>query len=291
MPSVPNVMRVTDLPQLPVRRLDSHKGSYGRVLIVGGSRGMAGAAGLAGIAALRGGAGLVTVACPDSVAGIVAGYEPSYLTLPLPSDPQGLLAIAAVDLVLRREVDVIAVGPGLGQSAELGRLFVQLLEQAPVPLVIDADALNLLIGKTDLLDRRQQPTIITPHPGEFARLTAMTVKDVQAHRQELAIRFAREHSIVLALKGHETVVTDGDRFAVNTTGNPGMATGGSGDVLTGLCSALLAGGLEPFGATRLAVHVHGLAGDLAAQTRGQISLIASDLLDALPGAFKQVLTP
>jgi len=190
-------------------------------------------------------------------------------------------------LELVRGNNVAELGPGLGQSAELGDMLAFVLEQTTTPLVLDADALNALVGRLGALRKHHGPLVLTPHPGEFARLLNRDIPTVQAHRRELAAEFARTHGVVVVLKGHATVVTDGRRVYVNTTGNPGMATGGTGDVLTGLTAARLGQGLEPFDAARLAVYLHGLAGDLARGSRGEVSLIATDLIEHLPQAFAQ----
>jgi ADP-dependent NAD(P)H-hydrate dehydratase len=279
---------ISQLAVLPERPPDSNKGSYGRVLVIAGSRGMSGAAVLCASAALRGGAGLVRLAVPQEVLPIVASANPCYLTAPLPQDENGQLAAAGerdiLDLVELNEV--VALGPGLGRSPTLDRLVAHLVRGIKVPLVLDADALNALASEVSSLQGRLAPTILTPHPGEFARLIKTSVGAVQADRQELAARFAAEHRVVLVLKGHGTIVTDGRRVYRNTTGNPAMATGGTGDVLTGMIAALLGQHLEPFAAAQLGVHVHGLAGDLARDALGEVSLIASDLLDYLPRAFR-----
>lgn len=277
--------RVTELPILPPRSPEGHKGTYGSVLIVAGSRGMAGAAALAGMAALRGGAGLVTVACPESISSLVSSFEPSYLTLPLPCDADGKLLSSAVDSLLSRKHDVMALGPGLGQSDELSSLVARLVTSVDKPLVIDADGLNLLAPQIDLLRKRSGTTILTPHPGEFARLKGTGASLENQERAEAAASFATRHGVILILKGHGTIITDGDRLAVNPTGNPGMATGGTGDVLTGLLAALRGEDMSDFDAAQLAVYLHGLAGDIVAQEKGEISLIARDLVEALPLAF------
>ena len=286
-PPLPASEVVTQLPTLPPRHPDSNKGTFGRVLVVAGSRGMSGAAVLAAGAALRGGAGLVYLAVPQELQPVVASVNPCYLTAGLPQDDDGRLAAAAEDhlLVLARDKDVIAVGPGLGHGPAVTALVSALLARAAAPLVIDADGLNALAGHTDRLRGRTAPTILTPHPGEFARLLGTDIQTVQAQRRDLAVRFAAGHGVVLVLKGHGTVVTDGRRVFLNHTGNPGMASGGTGDVLTGLISALVGQRLEPFAAAQLGVYLHGLAGDLARDDLGEVSLIASDLLDYLPRAF------
>jgi NAD(P)H-hydrate epimerase len=283
---MPAVEIVTQLPSLAPRRAESNKGDFGRVLVVAGSRGMTGAAVLCGTAALRGGAGLVRLAVPADVLPIVAAGNPCYMTAPLPSDEHGRLhRKAATELAaLLRTNDVAAVGPGLGQG-EGATECVRVALASPTPLVLDADGLNVLSGDTTPLRQRSAPVIVTPHPGEFARLIQRDVATVLAKREELAVRFAAEHTLALVLKSHATLVTDGKRLYRNTTGNPGMATGGSGDVLTGLITALFGQGLDAFAAAQLGVYLHGLAGDLASEKLGEISLIAADLLDYLSPAF------
>jgi len=285
------------LPQLAPRRADSHKGDFGRVLVLGGSRGMAGAPSMTGLAALRGGAGLVTVAAPASAQPTVAGFSPCSMTIPLVEDDYGIADFAnIVDLAAARErFDVWAVGPGLGQTEGVAELVAQLYREIPRPMVVDADGLNalarMLKRDLDLFDKPSGPRILTPHPGEFARLMGAKPVGLEEQRAEHAAQLCQRDSsgnTVVVLKGHESIVCDGKRYAVNRTGNPGMATGGTGDCLTGVIAALLGQGLGPFDAGRLGVHVHGLAGDLAAQELGQVSLIASDLLTYMPQAFKSL---
>jgi len=287
----PQELRVVDqLPSLPPRAADSHKGDFGRVLIVAGSRGMSGAACLAGVAALRGGAGLVRVATPQGVCSAVAAYEPSYLTYPLPEDHDGRLAAAALPelLDLAKANDVVAIGPGIGQSPMVSQTITSLLATLQKPTILDADGINALRGRSEPIDALGPRVVVTPHPGEFARLIGTDIETVQAHRTEVAVEFSRRHHNVTVLKGHGTVVTDGESIYVNRTGNPGMATGGTGDVLAGLIAAFTAQGLRPFDAAVLGVHLHGLAGDLAARELGQCALIASDLLRFLPLAIRTV---
>jgi NAD(P)H-hydrate epimerase len=280
-------VEVTELPHLAPRSADANKGNFGRVLVVAGSRGMSGAAALCATAALRGGAGLVRVALPEGILPLVAPINPCYMTAPLPQDAEGRLAAAHEELVaLVRWGTVAALGPGLGQSADVTRLLLAVLGQTTTPLVLDADALNNLAPHLDRLGPPGRPTVLTPHPGEFARLSGSDVPTVQANRREAAVRFAAQHGVVLVLKGAGTVVTDGRRLYVNGTGNPGMATGGSGDVLGGLIAALIGQGLEAFAAAQLGVYLHGLAGDLARDELGEVSLIASDLVSYLPRAFQ-----
>ena len=290
---------ITDRPSLPTRPDDGHKGTFGKVLIVAGSVGMSGAAALAGLGALRGGAGLVFVATPKSVLQTVAGMEPSYLTVPLAESREGRICLEAEShlLKLAEGCDAVAVGPGIGRSDELRELVVTLFRTVAVPTVIDADGLNALAEASEF--EATEPSgilpgpcaasrVLTPHSGEFARLIGRDVATVEKQRKELAVRYAERNNIVLVLKGHRTVITDGQRVAENTTGNNGMATGGSGDVLTGLITALLGQGMAAFEAAYLGVHLHGLAGDLAAAELSKPGMIASDLPRFLPAAWKQL---
>jgi NAD(P)H-hydrate epimerase len=284
---------IETVPVLPPRPRDSHKGQFGHVLVVAGSRGMAGAAALCGISALRSGAGLVRIVCPAEVQPTVASFEPSYMTYPLPCDDGGMIRLEPAQPVLERLIapaDVIAVGPGLGQSDDVRRLIRFFITGTKKPLVIDADGLNALVGQTELLSQLDRPVILTPHPGEFARLSgskaAPAPEDRVRRTAELA---ARSEPLVVALKGAGTVVSDGRRYYVNTTGNPGMATAGAGDVLTGVIAALLAQKLPVFEAAVLGVFIHGIAGDVARDQNGEIGMIAGDLVDALPDAFVHVM--
>jgi ADP-dependent NAD(P)H-hydrate dehydratase len=277
------------LPRLTPRAADSHKGDFGRALLIGGSRGMAGAVSLSGMAALRGGAGLVKLAVPDVCVETVAGFEPSYMTVPLPCDAKGRIAGAARETLaaVLEEATCVACGPGLGQSEELFALVEWLYTSLSKPLVIDADGLNLLAKRQVPLAGAGGPRILTPHPGEFRRLCGGEKLDADGAQQQ-AIELAGRYGVVLVLKGSRTLITDGDRQYRNATGNPGMATGGTGDVLTGLTTAIFGQGLSPLDAARLAVHIHGRAGDLAAETLGQVGMIARDLLDYLPAALREI---
>ncbi|MEO8070191.1 MAG: NAD(P)H-hydrate dehydratase [Acidobacteriota bacterium] len=268
------------------RSSDSHKGDYGRVLVVAGSFGKAGAASLTAMAALRSGAGLVTVATPASCVQTIASLGAEYMTLPLEEAPDGTVAFEALDRLLTFEADIIAVGPGLGRSPSAMALVHALAERSGVPLVIDADALNAFAGDTDrLMGRDGVDVIITPHPGEMARLTGMTIEEVQAHRLEVARDFAATHRVHVVLKGHRTIIASPDgRIAINLTGNPGMATAGSGDVLTGIIAAWFGQLLDAEAAMRLSVYLHGLAGDLAEADEGEIALIAGDIINHLGDA-------
>ena len=279
------------LISFPDRPSDGHKGTFGRVLVVAGSRGMSGAASLAGLGALRGGAGLVYVACPIEIQPIVAGYEPSYLTIGLPSDAAGRIDGSAYESLAAAIAakDAVAVGPGLGNCDATQRLVRQLYADVDGPLIVDADALNVLADdfQTGAIHEGaiRGPRILTPHPGEFSRLSGISIGDINRQRERVAREFADRHRVVVVLKGPGTIITDGTRAVVNPTGNSGMATGGSGDVLTGLIAALAAQGIEPFDAARLGVYLHGLAGDIAADELSEQGLIASDLPSYLPKAW------
>lgn len=285
------VICITHLPIVPHRRDDGHKGDYGHALIVAGQVGMSGAACLAGKAALRGGAGLVTVATPISIQPTIAAYEPSYLTLGLP-ETHGAIGFGALETIHRalHVATAVAIGPGLGTAEPARQIVRALYRSLPIPMIIDADGLNVLAASGDDLTRDPGAgaRIMTPHPGEFARLTGETTATIQAAREKFANEFARRHGLTVVLKGKETVVTDGYRMAINTTGNSGMATGGTGDVLTGLLTALVAQKLPSFEAAQLAVWLHGRAGDIAAEKHSQPGLIASDLLDYLGSAWLEI---
>jgi ADP-dependent NAD(P)H-hydrate dehydratase len=278
-----------DLPRLPPRKRDSHKGDFGRALIIGGSQGMAGAVALAGMAALRSGAGLVKLATPTVCQPTVASFEPSAMTIGLQADGDGRIAGWARNRIAESlsESTAAACGPGLGRSEELVELVAWLYRDAERPLVVDADALFALAQRASSLGEHVALRILTPHAGEFARLLGREKFDAR-ERETLAREFAARNRVVLVLKGHDTVVTDGDRMTINPTGNPGMATGGTGDVLTGVITAMLCQGLTAFDAARLGAYVHGLAGDLAAAAMGEVSLVASDLIAFLPRAWKQL---
>jgi NAD(P)H-hydrate epimerase len=286
--------RIESIPSLPPRRADGHKGDFGRVLVVGGSTGMIGAPGLAAAAALRGGAGLVTIAAPAPVQQSVAMLCQCATSIPLACSDDGQLAAGSVrQLCAAAEAaDILAVGPGMGTGPAQCNLVRAALESHR-PTVLDADGLNNLADIDDWPQLPTAPLVLTPHPGEFARLTGKNAAEVQADRQKAAqeaIDAWQSPELILVLKGAETVVTDGRRMFVNPSGNPGMASGGSGDVLTGLAAGL-AMQFPPeqlFDAVCLAVYVHGRAGDLAAKELTQVAMIASDLLDFLPDAMKEV---
>jgi ADP-dependent NAD(P)H-hydrate dehydratase len=280
---------VKTVPQLPPRQASSHKGDFGRVLVVAGSLGMSGAAGLAGKAALRSGAGLVRIAAPAGVVPVIASYEPAYTTIPLPQDKNGKIGANALPILLKavKSCEVIALGPGLSTSRTLRSIVEKLIALEGQRIVIDADGLNNLARCANWQEKTKAELVLTPHPGEMKRLWASVFRHaLPQERSDLALEFSQQTRTTLVLKGAQSVVTNGKSLYINSTGNPGMATGGSGDVLTGVIAALMAQGLSNLDAAILGTHVHGLAGDIASQSVGQVSLIATDLINALPQAFQ-----
>ncbi len=284
---------ITNVPQVRKRSDDSHKGDYGHVLVIAGSRGMSGAAALAGLAALRSGAGLVRVACPHEVQQSVACVEPSYMTWPLPQTSRGAVDGSAAWYELQplvEESTVIAAGPGLGRDQGVNDLMSEILRHTNKPLVLDADALNAfapLATHGAVLKHHPATIIVTPHPGEAARLLGITTEEVQKDRLGAAVKirsYLPANSVVV-LKGYGTVVTDGEQGYLNLSGNPGMATGGAGDVLTGILAAFLGQGYSPFDTCVLGTYVHGLAGDIARDANGVTALIAGDIVDSLGDVF------
>jgi hydroxyethylthiazole kinase-like uncharacterized protein yjeF len=275
---------------VPVRASDSHKGDFGRVLVVAGSLGRSGAAHLAAIGALRSGAGLVTIATPKSCLPIVAAMAPEYMTEGLEETASGTVDYAALDRVLEFKADVIAVGPGLGQSPGTAAFVHGLLERAGVPLVLDADALNAFSGDPDrLIGRDGVDVVITPHPGEMARLLNTSVEAVQHDRLRHATEFAARHRVHVVLKGHRTIIAGPDNRAfINLTGNSGMATGGTGDLLTGMIAAWFGQLLDAEAACKLSVYLHGAAGDLAEADEGDVALVAGDVAARLGDAVMEL---
>jgi hydroxyethylthiazole kinase-like uncharacterized protein yjeF len=287
-----NVITARDVaPLIGPRPAESNKGSYGSVLVVGGSLGKAGAAAMAGMAVLRVGAGLSTVATPKSVIGTVAGFHPELMTEPLPETGAGTISASARDRIdeLAKGKTVLAIGPGISRDPQTSELVRGLVAKAQIPMVVDADGLNAFEGRTGELNGKGRTIVITPHPGEMARLAGCSIADVQKDRLGVARKFAREHELIVVLKGHRTLVVQPDGEAwVNTTGNPGMATGGTGDILTGIVAGMIA--QQPKDALRAvlgAVHLHGLAGDVMRERVGEHSLVATDLLQGLPEAFQR----
>lgn len=275
-------------PFIPIHGADSHKGRCGHLLLLAGSTGMTGAATLAAQSALRGGCGLLTLGIPKSLNSIMEIKLTEAMTRPLEEKREGVLGGCSFDGLydLIPEVQGIALGPGLGQDPSTGD-FVEKILDLSLPLVIDADGLNLL-EDLSILQKREAPTILTPHPGELARLLSLSIEEVQRERVMITEKSAEEHQVILVLKGAPTIISDGERTYVNTTGNKGMATAGSGDVLTGLIASLLVQGAEPSIAASLGVYLHGVAGDFASQALGTHSLVAGDLIDYLSDAFYYV---
>lgn len=274
------------------RRPTSHKGDYGRILILAGSRGLSGACYLASVAALRSGAGLVTVGVPKSLVPALERRMTEAMMLALPETRQGTLSRSAL-IPLRRFLetqDVLALGPGLSLNPDAQYVIRYTVLHSDKPMVIDADGLNAFKGRAELFRKLKAPAILTPHPGEFIRLFGGKTPKGDRERRERTLSIAKKYGVTLILKGHHTVVTSPNgKVYVNHTGNPGMATGGAGDVLTGVVAAMLGQQVEPFEAACFAVFIHGLAGDLAKKEKGEISLVAGDILDALPLAFQKVL--
>jgi ADP-dependent NAD(P)H-hydrate dehydratase / NAD(P)H-hydrate epimerase len=282
----PEQLRESVEPRTP----DSHKGDFGRVTIVAGSRGKTGAAHLAAMGCLRSGAGLVTVATPASCLPIIASMAPEFMTEPLPEAKDGSVTANAVERVLEMRQDVIACGPGLGRTPAVAEFVKLLVERSDTPLVLDADAI-VAFGDDParLVGREERDVIITPHPGEMARLIGSTIDEVQSNRIEVAGEFASTHHVYVVLKGHRTIIaTPEGHIFINPTGNAGLATGGTGDVLTGMIAAWLAQLLDAEAACRLAVFLHGAAGDLAEAGEGQVSMTASDVLLFLGAALTQL---
>jgi len=277
---------VASLPILPKRQPDSHKGDFGHALLVGGSIHMPGAITLATLAALRSGAGLTTLAAPQSTLQLALQANPCAMGLPLETTPDGFLAPPNLSKILAKFSPgcVLAIGPGLGREPSQDTIAVELFRQWPGTAVFDADALNALAAMHSPLIINF-PRILTPHPGEFARLTKIPTSD-PAGQQQAAIELAKSQNLVIVLKSHSTLVTDGARIYRNSTGNPSLAVGGSGDCLTGIITALVCQGLSPFDAAVLGVYLHGSAADIAHEQLGTPSTLGTDLIDSLPAAFR-----
>lgn len=275
------------LPRLAVRSEQAHKGNFGTALLIGGSRGMSGAVAMAGLSAIRGGAGLVRLAVPDRCLETVAGFSPCAMTIPIPDDDDGRMGLAGLNILepYLASATCIAVGPGLGQSRELQALVRKIVCLAKCPLLIDADGLNNLAVSPGWHARIQAPLVITPHPGEWSRLSGVPANDRLAQCRA-AVKFAQQHPYAtVVLKGHRTLITDGSTAVWNTTGTPAMATGGSGDVLTGLITSLICQGMSPRDAAHLGVHVHGLAAEIAAEHLRAHVVLPTELIEHLPRAF------
>ncbi|HDM89664.1 MAG TPA: NAD(P)H-hydrate dehydratase, partial [candidate division WOR-3 bacterium] len=270
---------------LPVRLGHEHKGDVGRVLVIAGSRGFTGAASLTSLASMRMGAGLTYLAIPESLNPILEAKVTEVITLPV-AEVDGSISEEAIDGLLGGKYDGIAIGPGLSRKESAVKAVSRLLEKYRGPLVIDADGVWALKGRLDLLRNREIPAILTPHPGELGHLLDLSPDEVDRNRMEIAVEFAVKHGVILVLKGAPTVIgTPGGFLWINTTGNPGLASGGTGDVLTGMIVSLLAQGVPPVESAIAGVYLHGLAGDLAAADLSEYSLMAGDLLDYIPEAI------
>ena len=278
------VLTHTDvLSILPDRKPDSHKGDYGRVLLLCGSVGYTGAAALAAMGALRSGAGLVFLGVPESIYAIEAVKLTEAIVFPLP-EKNGKLSVLSIPGILQRlpQMDAVLIGPGLGQSEDTFAVTKAVLQHAVCPVILDADGINVLAPHRDILRERCYPTILTPHAGEFSRIWNGAEQD----RVSAAVAFSRSTGCILLLKGHETVITDGNDCYVNHTGNPGMAVGGSGDVLAGMIASLIGQGIEPLTAAACGAWLHGAAGDLCAEQIGQYGMLPSDMVEVLPRLLK-----
>lgn len=281
--------------QLSKRKINSHKKDFGHIFILAGSLGFTGAACLTAEASMRSGAGLVTLGIPKSLNCIVATKLTEVMTKPLEETKEQTLSLKAYSEIINflKKIDVLVIGPGLSQNKSTQELIRKLLlSKSDIPIVLDADGINALVRHLDVLrtmrDARRT-TILTPHPGEFARLLNKPTGYIQKNRLKLAKQFAKDYNLTIILKGYKTVVCDGrGKHYINTTGNPGMATAGSGDVLTGIIAALLAQKLDTFGASKLATYIHGLSADLAKKEIGEVSLMASDIIKFLPIVFKKL---
>jgi len=276
---------------LKKRKRDSHKGDFGHIFILAGSRGLTGAASLCANAGLRSGAGLVTLGIPASLNLAMEVKLTEVMTCPLAETREGTLSLKAKKEILERidATDAVILGPGLSCNPETKKLICQIIVSIKKKMVLDADALNAVSGNTSILRKIKNDYIVTPHPGEMSRLVSRGIGFIESNRIKIAKDFSKNYNAVVVLKGSRTVVTNPNALRspyVNKSGNPGMATAGSGDVLTGVIGGFLSQGLKAFDAAKLAVYVHGLAGDLAAKEKGEISLIASDILDKIPEAIK-----
>jgi len=270
------------------RKTNSHKGDFGHIFILAGSRSYSGAAVLCAQAAMRSGAGLVTLGIPRGINNAIIKIKtPEVMTLPLAQTSAGSLSLKAFSKIKNfvKKIDLLVIGPGLSQDKSTQSLTRKIVRNIDKPLVIDADGLNALAGYLKYLKNN---AILTPHPGEMARLLGISVKEVQGNRKDIAIKFSRHYKLTLVLKGHNTIVSDyqGNLY-INKTGNPGMSSAGCGDVLTGMIAAFLGQGLDKFSASKYAVYLHGLAADLGTKEKTQISLIASDIIAKIPEAIKR----
>lgn len=275
-------------PLLP-RKKNTDKSRYGHVLVVAGSKGMPGAAILASRAALKSGAGLVTLAAPENLGHLTVKSTPEIMPLLLPETKDGALSLKAypklLDFIAKRRINALGVGPGLSQNKETAGLVRRLVSKVKAPIVLDADGLNSFKGKAALLRHHGGPLVLTPHRKEFERIFTEKFPEKESNRARLAKKVSKFYDVVLVLKGHRTLVAHGAKIYINKTGNPGLAKGGSGDVLAGVIASFIAQGLDAFQAAVWAVHFHGKAADIAVRKKSELGLTASDVIEYLPRAF------
>ncbi|MCK4397064.1 NAD(P)H-hydrate dehydratase [candidate division WOR-3 bacterium] len=277
---------------IPWRAPNLHKGAFGRILIIAGSTGMSGAAAMAATSALRAGAGLVYLAIPEHLNPILEAKCTETITIPLPQTEDGSISLKAYTKIMDeiKKVDVVAIGPGMSQHPETQKLVRKVAENANAPLLVDADGINALVGYTKVLKKRKKPTVITPHPGEMARLIESNARDIERNKVEVSRRYASKWGVILVLKGAPTVTSEQDgSFWLNPHVNSGLATAGSGDVLTGLIIGFLAQKTTPLAAAVSGVYIHSLAGEILKEKMGEHSIIAGDLIDAIPSAILKAL--
>ncbi|MGC8977382.1 MAG: NAD(P)H-hydrate dehydratase [Candidatus Ratteibacteria bacterium] len=270
------------------REKNTHKGNYGHLFIIGGSPGLTGAVCLAGMSALRSGCGLVTIGIPEGLNQIIEIKLTEVMSLPLPETPDHYFSVDAFEKTIEfidKKADSVLIGPGISLHPETKKFVMKIIPEIKKPLIIDADALKIISENLEVLKILKEKPILTPHPGEMSYLTGLKVEEIQRNRKVIAENFAKRYNAILILKGYRTVVTDGENTYINLTGNPGMATAGAGDVLAGIIGGLLATGEEKFISAKYGVLIHGLAGDLAKKEKGEISLIASDIIEKLPIVF------
>ena len=290
------MVKIKKLPELNARKSNTHKGSYGRVLVLAGSPGFTGAAYLCSKAALRSGSGIVTLGVPESLNPVMEAKLTCVMTRPLSETKESTLSNKGKKEIMKlcESHDVVALGPGLSQQPETRELILWLIQNIDRNMVIDADGLNALSDKVEVLHKIKRQAVLTPHPGEMSHLAGLdSAKDVQKDRLNTASQFVQsiqkklnnERKLTLVLKGDKTIVADSGKVYINRTGNPGMATAGTGDVLTGIIVSLIGQGYDVFDASQLGVYIHGLAGDIVANKKGELSMIASDIIEYLPDAF------
>lgn len=274
------------------REKDTHKGTYGKAVVIAGSKGMAGAAVLTSKSALRSGIGLIKVAVPESINNIIQISVSEAITIPIPDNNRGSIGIEDIPYILENisDSDIVAIGPGCGRTDEIGYTIENILKNTDNSMVIDADGLNALSNRMELLDDKNNTLIISPHPGEMSRLTGLDIEYINENRIEVASTFAKEKKVIVVLKGARTVVAEpSGKIYINITGNPGMSTAGSGDVLTGIITSFIAQGLSAEEAAVAGVYIHGLAGDIMAKKVGEYGLVASDIVKGIPLAIKEIV--